>query len=61
MPRKSSLAAHLSNHVKRTVTGPMWHGAALEAVGFDNPLNLLNRSCVAIRHFMAAAQVGLDR
>jgi uncharacterized damage-inducible protein DinB len=25
-----SVAAVLSNHIKRTVTGPMWHGAALD-------------------------------
>ncbi|MBI3492230.1 MAG: DinB family protein [Acidobacteria bacterium] len=25
-----SVAARLSNHIKRTVTGPMWHGAALD-------------------------------
>lgn len=30
MPRKSSLAAQLSNHITRTVIGPMWHGAALD-------------------------------
>lgn len=27
-----SVAAHLSNHIKRTVTGPMWHGPALDDV-----------------------------
>ena len=25
-------AIRLANHIKRTVTGPMWHGAALESV-----------------------------
>jgi uncharacterized damage-inducible protein DinB len=25
-------AAKLSNHIKRTVTGPMWHGTALDAL-----------------------------
>jgi len=25
-----SIPAQLSNHIKRTVTGPMWHGAALD-------------------------------
>jgi uncharacterized damage-inducible protein DinB len=28
-------AAVLSNHIKRTVTGPMWHGAALDALVTD--------------------------
>jgi uncharacterized damage-inducible protein DinB len=27
-----TLAAQLSNHIKRTVTGPMWHGSALAEV-----------------------------
>jgi uncharacterized damage-inducible protein DinB len=27
-----SVAAVLANHIKRTVTGPMWHGAALDAL-----------------------------
>jgi uncharacterized damage-inducible protein DinB len=27
-----TLAAQLSNHIKRTVTGPMWHGPALAEV-----------------------------
>ena len=26
----ASVAAQLSNHIKRTVIGPMWHGAALD-------------------------------
>ena len=25
-----SIAAQLSNHIKRTVAGPMWHGPALD-------------------------------
>src|SRR6266699_138715 len=25
-----SIAAQLSNHIKRAVSGPMWHGAALD-------------------------------
>ncbi|MBI1809337.1 MAG: DinB family protein [Gemmatimonadetes bacterium] len=28
----ASVAAHLANHITRTVTGPMWHGAALGAL-----------------------------
>lgn len=31
----ASVAAVLSNHIKRTVTGPMWHGAALDALLSD--------------------------
>lgn len=31
----ASVAAQLSNHIKRTVTGPMWHGSALDALLAD--------------------------
>ena len=45
----NTLTRQLANHIKRTVTGPMWHGPALDAV-LDGVTHEL-----AVRHPFAGA------
>jgi uncharacterized damage-inducible protein DinB len=64
-----SIAAHLSNHIKRTVSGPMWHGAALDEVLADvsheqaaaRPISGAHSIWEIVLHVTAWAEIALAR
>ena len=64
-----SIAAQLSNHIKRTVSGPMWHGAALDELLADvspeqasaRPIPGAHSIWEIVLHVTAWAEIALAR